>query len=75
MSFAKTDPPRLLSELRRTRTGFAVAMLIIIVALVVLPLWDRETDTVYSKDFGKLGREYAKALVKQLRKDKLIGNK
>ena len=31
------------------------------------------TDTVYSKDFGKLGKEYAKVLVKQLRKDKVIG--
>lgn len=38
-------------------------------------LWNGETDTVYSKDFGKLGREYAKALVKQLKKDKVIGNK
>lgn len=38
-------------------------------------LWNGETDTVYSKNFGKLGREYAKALVKQLKKDKVIGNK
>lgn len=38
-------------------------------------LWNGETDTVYSKDFGKLGKKYAKALVKQLRKDKVIGNK
>jgi len=36
-------------------------------------LWSGETDTVYTKDFGKLAREYAKALVKQLRKDKVIG--
>jgi hypothetical protein len=38
-------------------------------------LWNGETDTVYSKDFGKLGRVYAKALVRQLKKDKVIGNK
>ena len=38
-------------------------------------LWSGETDTVYTKDFGKLAREYAKALVKQLRKDKVIGTK
>jgi hypothetical protein len=37
-------------------------------------LWSGETDTVYSKDFKKLGKEYAKALVKQLKKDKVIGN-
>jgi hypothetical protein len=38
-------------------------------------LWSGETDTVYSKDFGKLGKEYAGALVRQLKKDKVIGNK
>ena len=38
-------------------------------------LWSGETDTVYSKDFKKLGREYAKAIVKQLKKDKVIGSK
>ncbi len=38
-------------------------------------LWSGETDTVYSKDFKKLGREYARAIVKQLKKDKVIGNK
>jgi hypothetical protein len=38
-------------------------------------LWSGETDTVYSKDFGKLGKEYANALVKQLKKDKVIGKK
>jgi hypothetical protein len=38
-------------------------------------LWNAETDTVYSKDFEKLGKEYANALVKQLTKDRLIGNK
>ena len=36
-------------------------------------LWSGETDTVYSKDFGKLGKEYASALVRQLKKDKVIG--
>ena len=36
-------------------------------------LWNGETDTVYSKNFGKLGREYAKALIRQLKKDKVIG--
>jgi hypothetical protein len=38
-------------------------------------LWSGETDTVYSKDFEKLGKEYAKALVRQLKKDKVIGKK
>jgi hypothetical protein len=38
-------------------------------------LWSGETDTVYSKDFGKLGKEYASALIKQLKKDKVIGKK
>jgi hypothetical protein len=38
-------------------------------------LWSGETETVYSKDFRKLGREYANAVVKQLRKDHVIGNK
>ena len=36
-------------------------------------LWSGETDTVYSKDFGKLGKEYAGALIRQLKKDKVIG--
>ena len=35
-------------------------------------LWNGETDTVYSKNFGKLAREYADTLVKQLKKDKVI---
>jgi len=35
-------------------------------------LWNGETDTVYSKDFDKLAQGYAKALVKQLKKDKVI---
>lgn len=38
-------------------------------------LWSGETESGYSKDFGKLAREYARALVKQLRKDKVIGTK
>ena len=38
-------------------------------------IWSGETDTEYSKDFRKLGREYARALVKQLKKDKVIGVK
>ena len=35
-------------------------------------IWSGETDTVYTKDFQKLGRDYAKALVAQLIKDKII---
>lgn len=35
-------------------------------------LWSGETDTVYSKNFGKLAQGYAKTLVKQLKKDKVI---
>ena len=35
-------------------------------------LWNGETDTVYSKNFDKLAQGYAKALVKQLKKDKVI---
>ena len=35
-------------------------------------LWSGETDTVYSKNFGKLAKEYANTLVKQLKKDKVI---
>lgn len=38
-------------------------------------VWSGETDTVYSKDFEKLGKEYARALVKQLKRDKVIGKK
>ena len=38
-------------------------------------LWSGKTETVYVKDFGKLAREYARALVKQLKKDKVIGTK
>jgi hypothetical protein len=35
-------------------------------------LWSGETDTVYSKDFENLGKDYAKMLVKKLKKDKVI---
>jgi hypothetical protein len=38
-------------------------------------LWSGETDTVYSKDFEKLGKSYAKMLVNQLKRDKVIGKK
>lgn len=38
-------------------------------------LWSGETDTTYSKNFGKLAREYANALVKQLKKDRVIREK
>jgi hypothetical protein len=31
-------------------------------------LWSGERDTVYSKDFEKLGKDYANMLVKQLKK-------
>jgi hypothetical protein len=35
-------------------------------------IWSGESDTIYSTDFEKLGKEYAKALVNQLKKDKVI---
>jgi hypothetical protein len=38
-------------------------------------LWNGESDTVYSKDFGKLGKSYAKMLVNRLEKHKVIGRK
>jgi hypothetical protein len=38
-------------------------------------IWSGETDTVYSKDFEKLGKDYAKTLVGQLKKDKVIKKK
>jgi len=38
-------------------------------------VWSGETDTVYSKDFEKLGKDYAKSLIKQLKRDKVIGKK
>jgi hypothetical protein len=38
-------------------------------------VWSGETDTMYSADFDKLGKEYAQALVNQLKKDKVISKK
>jgi hypothetical protein len=38
-------------------------------------VWSGETDTVYSKDFEKLGKDYAKTLISQLKKDKVISKK
>jgi hypothetical protein len=38
-------------------------------------VWSGESDTVYSKDFEKLGKDYAKTLVDQLKKDKVIRKK
>ena len=38
-------------------------------------VWSGETDTIYSKDFEKLGKGYAEALVNQLKKDKVIRKK
>jgi hypothetical protein len=38
-------------------------------------VWSGETDTIYSKDFERLGREYAQTLVNQLKKDKVIRKK
>lgn len=38
-------------------------------------VWNGESDTVYSKDFEKLGQQYAKALIGQLKKDKVIRKK
>ena len=38
-------------------------------------VWSGETDTVYSTDFEKLGKSYAKTLVNQLKKDKVINKK
>jgi hypothetical protein len=38
-------------------------------------VWSGETDTIYSTDFERLGREYAQALVNQLKKDKVIRKK
>jgi hypothetical protein len=38
-------------------------------------LWSGESDTIYSKDFEELGKGYASTLVKQLKKDKVIGKK
>ena len=38
-------------------------------------VWSGETDTVYTRDFEKLGKEYAQTLVRQLKKDKMITKK
>jgi hypothetical protein len=38
-------------------------------------IWSGESDTLYSKDFRKLGKEYAQTLVNQLRKDKVLHKK
>jgi hypothetical protein len=38
-------------------------------------VWSGLTDTVYSKDFEKLGKEYAKTLIDQLKKDKVLKKK
>ena len=38
-------------------------------------VWSGETDTIYSKDFEKLGKGYAKTIVGQLKKDKVISKK
>ena len=38
-------------------------------------VWSGESDTVYEKNFEKLGKGYAKALVNQLKKDKVINRK
>lgn len=38
-------------------------------------VWSGVTDTVYSKDFQKLGKDYAKALIDQLKKDKVLKKK
>ncbi len=38
-------------------------------------IWSGETDTIYSKDFEKLGKQYAEMLVRQLKKDKVISKK
>jgi len=38
-------------------------------------VWSGESDTVYTKDFEQLGRDYAKTLVNQLKKDGVIKKK
>ena len=38
-------------------------------------VWSGETDTIYSTEFEKLGKDYAKTLVNQLKKDKLVRKK
>jgi len=38
-------------------------------------VWSGESDTVYEKNFERLGKGYAQALAKQLEKDKVIRKK
>jgi hypothetical protein len=38
-------------------------------------VWSGESDTIYEKNFEKLGKGYAQALVNQLKKDKVIRKK
>ena len=38
-------------------------------------VWSGESDTLYSENFEKLGKGYAQALAKQLKKDKVIRKK
>lgn len=38
-------------------------------------VWSGESDTVYSTDFEKLAKDYAKTLVKQLKKDGVLRKK
>jgi hypothetical protein len=38
-------------------------------------IWSGETDTIYSTDFDRLAKGYAKTLVDQLKKDKIIRKK
>ncbi len=38
-------------------------------------VWSGESDTVYEKNFERLGKGYAQALAKQLKKDKVIRKK
>jgi hypothetical protein len=38
-------------------------------------IWNGETATINSKDFEKLGREFARVLVNQLKKDKIVRKK
>jgi hypothetical protein len=38
-------------------------------------VWSGETDTIYSKDFQKLGKDYAQTLINQLKRDKVIRKK
>jgi hypothetical protein len=38
-------------------------------------IWNGESDTIYSKKFDEMGKSYAKMLVNQLKKDKVIGKK